>query len=62
MTEITYSVRHSSGKTWAVDEYEWWESRDRGRLGTKNKTWYLPTEEEAILFKQNKEKKENGNY
>jgi len=55
MTEIIYNVRHSMGKSWAVDEYEWWESRGHGRLGIKNKTRYFATREEADDFKRKKE-------
>ena len=54
MTIITYVVRHSKGNSWAVDEKEWWQSRGRGVLSTKNKTWYFPTKEEADAFGRKK--------
>ena len=50
MSTIQYIVRHSRGKSWAVDEWEQW-----GHIKCKIDTWYFPTEEEARDFKQKKE-------
>ena len=49
MSRFRYIIRHSRGKSWAVDEWEKW-----GQLKCKNRTWYFPTEEEAENFKKRK--------
>lgn len=53
MGEIKYTVRHSNGKSWAVDEWEHF-----GHLMCKNNTWYFPIREEAQAFKEKKEKED----
>lgn len=47
MSDIRYSVRHSNGKSWAVDEWEHF-----GQYMCKNRTWYFPSEQEARDFKK----------
>ena len=48
-----YSVRHSNGRTWAVDCYFWFNSY----YFIRERTWYFETEEEAREFKKKKEAK-----
>ena len=49
--KIKYVVRHSRGKTWAVDELH---ILGRGYY-TKQNTRYFKTEQKAIEFKQRKD-------
>ena len=46
-----YTVRHSRGKSWAVDVWFWFNSF----YFIKEKIRYFPTEEEARAFKKKKE-------
>ena len=52
---IRYIVRHSRGDSYAVDEWEWYMSQGRGKIGTKNRTWYFKDQEKAKTFKKKKE-------
>ena len=49
MSEIYYTVRHSNGKSWAVDKIEKFP-----KFSIKEKTWYFPEEQQARDFRNDK--------
>jgi len=47
---LNYTHRHSRGRTWAVDEWYWFNQF----YFIRQKTWYFDSEEQAIQFKERK--------